>query len=156
MTRVSLNDGTPTTPLSTEERQHEIIRELVEERDGLRTKLRASEAECARLTKRADELAADCLQVSREAFSLSQALSESQAEVAKLRREADDVRKLDDALVPDTEIIARRGLNDEVLIYLVSPGQERDDALLVSWCNWDPPAARRAAVEYLEKERKDG
>lgn len=93
MTRVNLNDGTQPTPLSTEERHLDVIQELVEERDRLRAKLRASEAEVARLT-----------------------------------RELEDVRKL------LTELAH-------------SPGAKYGD----QWTT----AARRAAVEYLEKESKD-
>lgn len=44
MTRVNLNDGTITQPLSERDRHTQIIRELAEERDGLRAQLSAATA----------------------------------------------------------------------------------------------------------------
>lgn len=53
--RINLNDGTPETKLSTEERQHEIIRDLVAERDKLRIQLAAARVvvEAATVLRRA-------------------------------------------------------------------------------------------------------
>lgn len=42
---------------------------------------------------------------------------------------------------PDSEAIIRRGLNDEIMVYRVGPGAERDAAELVSWCTWSLPEA---------------
>ena len=65
-----------------------------------------------------------------------------------------DVRALDSLLLPDTELIIRRGLNDEVMVYVVRPGTERDDAEMIASCAWEPDASRAKAAAWVREQSK--